>query len=69
MPNVLEHVERFTQFRDKNIETKVEREGERIRTPGKTKFSREKVILLNCKWCLSSHNHIKTKIDITKITI
>ena len=29
MPNMLEHVERFTQFRDKNIETKVERGRER----------------------------------------
>lgn len=47
MPNMLEHVEGFTQFRDKNIETKVEREREReLELQGKQNVPEKKLCYL-----------------------
>lgn len=47
MPNMLEHVERFTQFRDKNIETKVERGREReLELQGKQNVPEKKLYYL-----------------------
>lgn len=65
MLNELKHVERFMQFRDKlKLRTqKLKKLRER-----KQNVPEKNLTLLNCKWYLSSHNHIKTKTDITKIT-